>query len=288
VKLSRQELYNLLIVGISLIMVLGSIITALAERDRNDGLPPESSDQATDTPLITPSMLPTLTRISSTPIASQTDTLTSNPPSATPVPPTATYSQTSTSIPSVCTPPHDWQPYFLKPSDTLEELAQDYGISVGTLQTGNCLQTNHLEPGSVIFVPAEIPTKTNPPSKPESTKTPTPVVSICGPPSGWIQYTVVSGDNLYRLGIAFGVSVADLQWANCMGSSTVIRVGSKLWVPNVQTNTPDLTNTKTPTKTPQPTQTPSLTPSPTSTATATDTATDTPTETATDTPTPTL
>jgi len=262
-------------------MVLGSIITALAERDRNDGLPPEPTTQATDTPLVTPSMSPTLTRFSSAPNITQTDTPTLNPPSATPIPPTVTKTKTAAITPSVCTPPHDWRPYFLKPNDTLEKLAQDYGISVGTLKTGNCLQTDRLEPGSVIFVPTEIPTKTNPPSKPEPTKTPTPVVSTCGPPSGWTQYTVVSGDNLYRLGIAFGVSVADLQWANCMGSSTVIRVGSKLWVPNVQTNTPELTNTKTP----LPTQTPSLTPSPTSTATATDTATDTPTETATDTPT---
>jgi LysM repeat protein len=280
VKLSRRELNNLLIVGISLLMVLGSIITAIAERNQNDGLPPESTDQATDTPLVTPSASLTLTRISSTPIASQTDTRTSNPPSATPVSPTATFSQPSTLTPSVCTPPHDWQPYFLKSSDTLEELAQDYGISVGTLKTGNCLQTDHLEPGSVIFVPAEIPTKKNPPSKPDPTKTPTPVVSTCGPPSGWIQYTVVAGDNLYRLGIAFGVSVADLQWANCMGSSTVIRAGSKLRVPNVQTNTPELTNTKTP----LPTLTPSLTPSPTNTATATDTATNTPTDTSTPSP----
>jgi LysM repeat protein len=284
VKLSRRELYNLLIVVVSLIMVLGSIITAIAERDQNGGSAPQPSDQAKDTPLASPSASPTFTVVPSTPMGSQTDTPTLNPPSMTPSLPKVTNTQIATLTPSVCTPPQDWQPYFVKTGDTLEELAQDYGTSVEILKTGNCLQTGYLEPGSVIFVPVEIPTKTNPPSKPDPTKTSTPVIPTCGPPSGWVQYTVVAGDNLYRLGIAFGVSVADLQWANCMGNSTVIRVGSKLWVPNVQTNTPELTNTKTPTKTPLPTQTSTHTPTATDTSTATDTATNTPTDTSTPSP----
>jgi LysM repeat protein len=276
VKLSRQELNNVLIVGISLLMVLGSIITAIAEGKWSDEFIPGPTDQATDTQATTPPVSQILTQLSLTLIGGQTNTPTFNPPSVTPFPQTATNTRTVTTSPSECTPPQGWQPYFVLPSDTLEELAQDYGISASTLKTANCLQTDNLEPGSVLFVPAEVATKTNPSS------TSTPVAPTCGPPTGWVQYTVVSGDNLYRLGIAFGVSVADLQWANCMGSSTIIRVGSKLWVPNRQTNTPVLTNTNTPTKTPTPTPSPTYTSSPTNTSTATDTATDTPT----DTPTP--
>jgi LysM repeat protein len=131
----------------------------------------------------------------------------------------------------------------------------------------------------VIFVPSQSSKNTDSPTEPKPTKTPTPDIQSCGPPSGWVQYTVVAGDNLYRLGIAFGVSVSDLQWANCIGSSTTIRAGSNLWVPNRPTNTSDVTNTITPTKTSTNTPLP-----PTNTSTPTNTATSTPTPTDTSTP----
>jgi LysM repeat protein len=283
VKLSRQELNNLLIVGVSILMVLGSIITAITEGKWSDERTPEPTKQATNASESTSPISQTLTHISSEITGGQTGTPTSYPPSSTPFLFTATNTQASITPPSECTPPEDWQPYFILPGDTLEELAQEYGISVSVLRSANCLQTDSIDPGSVIFVPDEVPTKTDSPS---ATKTSSSDSPSCGPPASWVQYTVVSGDNLYRLGIAFGVSIADLQWANCMGSSTVIRVGSKLWVPNRSTNTPEVTNTKTPTKTPLPTSTPSHTSSPTSTSTATDTATNTPTYTPTHTPTP--
>lgn len=280
-KLSRQGLYNLLIVGISLLMVLGSIIAAIAEGQGSSEPKPASPAQATDTPTIT--MFVSITPTQSSPTASitreHTQTITSSPPSATPAPPTAT--KTKATTPTECTPPHDWKPYFVQPGNTLKELAQEYGTTIGNLKTANCLQNDNLEPGSVIFIPSQS-SQSSPnsdsPKEPKPTKAPIPDIPSCGPPSGWVQYTVVAGDNLYRLGIAFGVSVSDLQWANCMGGSTTIRAGSKLWVPNRPTNTPDLIDTKTPTKTS------TQTPSPTNTSTPTDTATSTPTPT--DTPTP--
>jgi LysM repeat protein len=281
VKLSRQGLYNLLIVGISLLMVLGSIIAAIAEGQGSSGSKPTSPAQATDTPTMTifVSLTPTHSSPTTTTTREHTQTITSSPPSATPAPPTATKTQATT--PTECTPPHDWKPYFVQPGNTLKELAQEYGITIGNLKTANCLQTDNLEPGSVIFIPSrtsQSSQNSDPPKEPKPTKTPLPDIPTCGPPSGWVQYTVVAGDNLYRLGIAFGVNVSDLQWANCMGSATTIQAGSNLWVPNRPTNTPDLTDTKTPTKTS------THTPSPTNTSTPTDTATSTPTPTDTSTP----
>ena len=76
-----------------------------------------------------------------------------------------------------------------------------------------------------------------------STETP-PTTETCGPPAGWIQYIVQSGDNLYRISLKFSTTIATLQNANCMGTSTVVVVGERIWVPN------------TPTTTPQPSQTP--------------------------------
>ncbi|MBC8334829.1 MAG: LysM peptidoglycan-binding domain-containing protein [Anaerolineales bacterium] len=109
----------------------------------------------------------------------------------------------------------------------------------------------------------------------------------CGVPAGWITYTVKSGDNLYRIGLAYRVSVTDLQSANCLGYSTRIIVGKNIYVPNVPTSTPAITNTLTRTAThtsTSTTQPPTLTSTATPTFTATlalSTETPTPTNTAT-------
>jgi LysM repeat protein len=91
------------------------------------------------------------------------------------------------------------------------------------------------------------------------TNTPSSSSAACTPPTGWITYTVRSGDNLFKISKAFGSTVPELQAANCMGSSTTIITGSQVWVPNVATITP------TPTKTPKPSKTPTITPIPSDT-----------------------
>ena len=57
----------------------------------------------------------------------------------------------------------------------------------------------------------------------------TPVA--CGPPSAWIRYFVQPGDSLYRLSQAYGVTVAQLQSANCLGSSTLLHNGQAIYIP---------------------------------------------------------
>lgn len=112
----------------------------------------------------------------------------------------------------------------------------------------------------------------------------------CGAPAGWVQYTVQPGDNLYQISLRYGLSVAQLQSANCLGTSTLIYGGQKLWVPNVITNTPLATNIvidfPTATLSPTNTSTPTATVTVTSTSTPTPTATSTPSATPTSTATP--
>jgi LysM repeat protein len=70
--------------------------------------------------------------------------------------------------------------------------------------------------------------------------TETPVVASptsCEPPTGWVEYVVQAGDTLFQIGASFGVTVEELQDANCLGTSTVIYVGDVLYVPNVPTRT---------------------------------------------------
>jgi LysM repeat protein len=118
------------------------------------------------------------------------------------------------------------------------------------------------------------------------------VPTSCGRPPGWVQYVVRSGDTLSSISEAYGITIAQLQSANCL-STTKIYTGQILWVPNVPTATPKPTDeptdpptfTPTLTHTPLPTDTPTNTPPPTDTPLPTDTPpppTDTPEPTSTD------
>ena len=232
----RQLGISLLFAATSLILVLGGLSSSLVESWANQPRfeIAETSLPTREPTLATPGLLP-----SATIAASPTSTLTHLPPTA-------------------CPPPIGWVAYIIQTGNTLDGLAAYFNVSKAQLQAANCLVGEGLIPNTRIYVPAQ----------------PTATVIPCGPPTGWIYYTVRVGDNLYRISLAYRVSVAQLQSANCMGLSTNIAVGRRLYVPNVATSTPAF-------KTPTPTITPSITstlptqPS-TSTSTATETATNTP------------
>ena len=234
---------------LSVIIVVGGMSLALAE-----GYTPQPPPTLTATEPIFQSTLTEVAGFAS-PIPTSTETA-----SATPIPPVN------------CLPPTGWVLVTTYPGDTLEILAVRYHTTPEALMAANCLISTNLLPGYGIYVP------------PVPTATPIP----CGAPFGWVQYIVQSGDNLYRISQLFRVTVSELQQANCLGYSTTIYTGQKLWVPNVATSTPPATpiiiefdtltpvptNTSTPTSTSEPTSTatsapPSATPTPTPTPTPT-------------------
>jgi LysM repeat protein len=168
-------------------------------------------------------------------------------------------------LPADCIPPKNWQPVIVQTGDTLLTLASRYQTTPNEIALANCLIVSTLIPGSVIYIPPPHPT--------EMAAIPSPTPTLCGPPPGWTLYTVQPEDNLFRIGLAYGVTVAQLQFANCL-ESTLIRPGDRLWVPDVPTRTPQVSLTFTPTKTRPPatsTQTPTITPTPTGTPTPTPT-----------------
>jgi len=63
--------------------------------------------------------------------------------------------------------------------------------------------------------------------------TPPPIHTLvpCGSPNTWVVYFVQPGDSLYHLSQVYGVTVAKLQQANCLGSSTSLHTGQLLYVP---------------------------------------------------------
>jgi hypothetical protein len=66
-----------------------------------------------------------------------------------------------------------------------------------------------------------------------------------------ILHTVQEGENLYRIARKYGTSVQAIQQANGLADPTLIRLGQKLVIPNIQATTE-----------PEPTATPTITPTP--------------------------
>jgi LysM repeat protein len=172
--------------------------------------------------------------------------------------PTFTSQPTATS----CPPPPGWEQYIVQSGDSLQNLAEQRQMTIEEIYVGNCLFSQELIPGTYLYVLPFTPV----PEAPTSTSTPIP----CGPPTGWFSYTVRDNDTLYLLHVYFGVSIYELQMANCLGNSTLIRTGDILYVPSypvflpTSSATPLPTATATveiPTETPAPTQTEVVIPS---------------------------
>ncbi|MFZ5911112.1 MAG: LysM peptidoglycan-binding domain-containing protein [Chloroflexota bacterium] len=236
----RQLAGSILLALLSVVLVIGGISLALAESYIPAASPTETQTQI---PIfISPIMTSTLPSVA-------TPSLAATPSETLPPPPTS------------CPPPAGWVAIKVQPFDTLASLALQYKTTPELLRQANCLVSSDLTPDTLLYVPP-VPTQT---------------VVPCGPPPGWILYTVQAGNTMYSLSQAFGVSVAQLQQANCMPYyQTSIKTGQQIWVPNVATRTPTLTPisiifptltwtaTTVPSATKTPTLEPTLPPTPTS------------------------
>jgi LysM repeat protein len=230
-KAFRDLTFGLLSAIASGIIVLGAVSLALVEGMAV--LPSPVVD------LVTPTLLIQIQ-------AEQATIEQTSPPGVTPSA-TAAATVTPPPLPSVCPPPTGWVTYVIEPGDTVDQLARLHSITADTLRDANCLSSDMLLPAYILYLPALPPTIT--PVVIPPTITPVP----CGPPWGWVSYTVRPGDTLFKLSLAYGVSVPQIQFANCMGSSTYIRYGQTLYLPYVipiRTAVPTAIPTFTPTLTP--------------------------------------
>ena len=98
------------------------------------------------------------------------------------------------------------------------------------------------------------------PTSPSSLINPTSTLNSthtgCTVPEGWVLYTVIPTDSIFRLSLIFGISVSELQAANCLGNDNVLRPGDQIYVPSLLTSTPTIdNNSPTPTDTQRPKRT---------------------------------
>lgn len=113
----------------------------------------------------------------------------------------------------------DWQQYQVRPGDTLSAVANRHQVSVRTLREINRLRSNTLRIGQTLTIPSSV---TAAPRLLEA------VASRAGT-SAPRSYRVRSGDNLWSIAKAKGVSVRDLQrWNGLAGSQ--LKVGQALFL----------------------------------------------------------
>jgi LysM repeat protein len=128
-----------------------------------------------------------------------------------------------------CPAPSAWKPYLIGVGDSLKGLAADYHTTTEIIKKANCMMTDSIIPGSMLFLPAVSSTPTMLPGTTYlSTATPIP----CDPPEGWILYQVKPGVTLFHISLMYNVSVDQLMVGNCL-SSTHVRTGDSLYIPNV-------------------------------------------------------
>jgi LysM repeat protein len=138
--------------------------------------------------------------------------------------PSITPTFTNTAIPPTsCQPPSGWIRITVMAGDTLDGIAFHYGTNKDELRRANCLLTDNLVAGSVLYAP--------------------PVATITSAgcnmgASGWVKsYTVKSSDTFYAIATNYYVTTSLLKKVNCR-TSDLLHAGEILWVPNVATRTP--------------------------------------------------
>jgi LysM repeat protein len=207
----RQLGVGVIVAIASVILVVGGIFLSLAET-----LPPPATP--TQIPPTFPESFPTPTATTIGFPATDTQT-----PIQGSTLPTMTASPTLVLSPTACTPPSGWIRVTTGSGDTVYSLAQRYKTTAENLNAANCLTAAELPAGMALYVPP----------------VPTVTVAPCGPPFSWVRnYIVRPGDTLFRIALSYNITYPQLQRANCMGSSTTIYTGQRLWVPNVPTRTP--------------------------------------------------
>ncbi len=228
----RQIGTGLLLSILSIVVVLGAFSLAMAEGGLVAVAPPTNTN--TPAPIVL-TIFPTLP-----PFATNT------PEGAVAASLTPTASFTPPPPPTTCPPPAGWLPVVIQPNDTLASIAQTYRTSEQALLDANCLFSSDLVAGTFLYVPPQ----------PTATRVP------CGAPPGWINYIVRPNDTLYQIGLAYRVSVQELQRANCLLTSN-IKAGQIIKVPNVIPSTPIAPPSPIPTITEVPSAIPTGTASPT-------------------------
>lgn len=219
----RQGLFGLLFALLSALVIFGGAVLSLVESDTIKAKSASATYLAAWDMSVVEQYTPAPGEPTYTAVPVGKETLTSTP----------TFGPVA-----ACPVPPGWSSIMVQPGDSLIGLAEMFQVSTMELAQANCLANDQLElsSGTFLFVPVPTPTlfvlvDTPTLVKALVTLVNTPTKTICGVPAGWVLYRVRSGDTLYSLSRLTGVSVFQIQQANCMGSSTLIVTGQSIYLP---------------------------------------------------------
>ncbi len=122
-----------------------------------------------------------------------------------------------------------WQQYKVRRGDSLYAISNRYGVSVSVLRQANNMNGNALREGAVLLVPG---TRVSSPSYADSSSGGHKASNAQPIAAGSTIYTVKSGDSLYSIARAYGLTVSSIQKANSMrAGNTRLVAGQKLGIP---------------------------------------------------------
>lgn len=117
--------------------------------------------------------------------------------------------------------------YTVQQNDTPWIISNKFKVNTADFLKANGLKEGqHIYPGQVVVIP----------SNSQSTSTPVspPIVSrgsATAPRVTYVNHTVTSGDNLWTIGIKYGIPMAELQKLNGFSSNHVLRIGDQVRIP---------------------------------------------------------
>lgn len=175
-----------------------------------------------------PTTAPTTVPANITPAPAQTQppvaaTATRPPGAATPQPP-AIQPTPVPAQPTPAAPTGQTQPYVVKAGDTPASVAAQFKTTLDVLKQLNPTMGNALNVGETLIVP----------KLPEAQPTQPPVAqpTTAPPPSsGQRAHIVQAGENLYRIGLRYGVSWQSIARANGIINPTRLQAGQRLVIP---------------------------------------------------------
>ncbi len=109
--------------------------------------------------------------------------------------------------------------HVVQPGETLFRISLNYGITVDALRTANGIYGNIIYVGQTLVIPL------GGEAQPPANTAPVPAPAASGG-----THVVQRGENLYRIGLKYGVTVTAMQAANGL-SGTLIYVGQTLTIP---------------------------------------------------------
>ncbi len=110
--------------------------------------------------------------------------------------------------------------YVVQAGDSMWRVSQKVGVSVNDLKSINDLDSNILRIGQMLYLEEKPEVASQ--SAPTQTPEPTQAAKI-------IYHTVVSGDSLYRIAMAYNVAVQDIKESNGL-SSNALSLGQRLMI----------------------------------------------------------